>query len=83
MAIALFLVMAYVAYIYFTAEKQHKLLHRFFSVFLVVMLAQLVFGAATLYAVCHLEALPLWLTEILHRLFIGTMVLLPMKEDLQ
>ena len=33
MEIALFLVMAFVAYIYFTAEKQHTLLHRVFSVF--------------------------------------------------
>lgn len=76
MEIALFLVMAFVAYMYFTAEKQLTLLHRIFSLLLVVMLIHLVLDGATLYAVCHLEKVPAWLTEILHRLFIGTMVFL-------
>ncbi|MGM9647488.1 MAG: sensor histidine kinase [Eubacteriales bacterium] len=76
MEIALFLVMAFVACMYFTAEKQHNLLHRIFSVSLVVMLMHLVFDAATLYAVCNLGKVPMWLTDILHRLFIGTMVLM-------
>lgn len=76
MEIALFLVMAFVAYIYFTAAKQHNLLHRIFSVLLVVMLVHLVLDAATLYAVCRLDEIPLWLMGALHRLFIGTMVLL-------
>lgn len=51
MEIALFWVMAFVACMYFTAEKQHNLLHRIFSVSLVVMLMHLVFDAATWYAV--------------------------------
>ena len=76
MEIALFLVMAFVAYIYFTAEKQKNMLHRIFSVSLVVLLVHLALDAATLYAVCHLDTVPLWLTEALHRLFIGTMVLM-------
>lgn len=76
MEIALFLVMAFVAYVYFMAEKQHNLLHRIFSLSLLVMLVHLIFDAATLYAVCHLDQIPLWLTEVLHRLFIGTMVLM-------
>lgn len=76
MEIALFLVMAFVAYMYFAAEKQQTLLHRIFSVLLVVMLIHLVLDGATLYAVCNLDKLPGWITEILHRLFIGTMVFL-------
>ena len=76
MGIALFLVMAFVAYMYFTAEKQNNPLHRIFSVLLVVMLVHLALDASTLYAVCHLDKVPLWLTEVLHRFFIGTMVLL-------
>lgn len=76
MEIALFLVMAFVAYMYFTAEKQNNPLHRIFSVLLVVMLVHLALDASTLYAVCHLDKVPLWLTEVLHRFFIGTMVLL-------
>ena len=76
MEIALFLVMAFVAYMYFAAEKQHNLLHRIFSLLLVVMLLHLVLDGATLYTVCHLEEVPELLNDILHRLFIGTMVLL-------
>ena len=58
MEIALFLVMAFVAYMYFAAEKQHNLLHRIFSLLLVVMLLHLVLDGATLYTVCHLEEVP-------------------------
>lgn len=76
MEVALFLVMAFVAYLYFTAEKKHTLLHKIFSVLLVVMLVHLALDAATIYAVFHLESLPPLLTDILHRLFIGTMVFL-------
>lgn len=75
MEIALLLVLAFVAYMYFTAEKQHTLLHRVFSRLLVVMLAHLALDAATIYTVNRLETVPGWLNETLHRLFIGTMVL--------
>ncbi|MGN0527304.1 MAG: sensor histidine kinase [Acutalibacteraceae bacterium] len=74
MDIALFLIMRFVAFMYFSAEKKHNLLHKIFSVLLVVLLVHIIFDGATLYAVCNLDAIPLWLTEILHRLFIGTMV---------
>ena len=38
MEIALFLVVAFVAYMYFTAEKEHTALHKTFSVLLVAVL---------------------------------------------
>ena len=38
MEIALFLVLAFVAYVYFSAEKKHTQLHRTFSALLIVML---------------------------------------------
>lgn len=76
MDIALFLVIAFVAYMYFTAEKRHNLLHQIFSALLIVMPVHLVLDAITLYAVCNLDKVPLWLTEISHRFFIGTMVLM-------
>ena len=41
MEIALFLVLAFVAYIYFSAGRKHTLLHQTFSVLLVVMLVHL------------------------------------------
>ncbi|MGN0294375.1 MAG: sensor histidine kinase [Lachnospiraceae bacterium] len=75
MEIALFLVLAFVAYVYFSAGRKHTMLHQTFSVLLIVMLVHLVFDAATIYTVNHLDTVPLLLNNILHRFFIGTMVL--------
>ncbi|MGN1164908.1 MAG: sensor histidine kinase [Lachnospiraceae bacterium] len=75
MEIALFLVLAFVAYIYFSAEKQYTQLHRTFSMLLVVVLFHLVFDGLTVYTVNHLETVPRILNDTLHRFFIGTMLL--------
>ena len=75
MEIALFLVLAFVAYIYFSAEKRHTQLHRTFSVLLIVVLFHLVFDGITVYTVNHLDTVPRLLNDILHRIFIGTMIL--------
>ena len=75
MEIALFLVLAFVAYIYFSAERRHTLLHRAFSVLLIVVLVHLVFDSLTIYTVNHLDTIPRLLNDILHRFFVGTMVL--------
>ncbi|MDY5022630.1 MAG: hypothetical protein SPE99_09620, partial [Blautia sp.] len=75
MEIALFLVMAFVAGIYFSAERKNTLLHRTFSVLLVVAQINLIFDGVTLYTVNHLDTVPRLLNDILHRFFIGTTVL--------
>ncbi|MGN1142834.1 MAG: sensor histidine kinase [Oliverpabstia sp.] len=75
MEIALFFVLAFVAYIYFSAGWRTTLLHKVFSVLLIVMMVHLLFDAATIYTVNHLDTVPLLLNDILHRLFIGTMVI--------
>ena len=75
MEIALFLVLAFVALVYFSAGRKHTMLHKTFSVLLIVMLVHLAFDAATIYTVGHLDTVPLLLNDILHRFFIGTMVL--------
>ena len=49
MEIALFLVLALVAYMYFSAERKSSPLHRTFSVLLVTALVHLVFDALTIY----------------------------------
>ncbi len=74
MEIALILVLAFIAYIYFGAERKHTLLHRTFSVLLVALIVNLIFDAATVYTVNHLDTVPALLNAILHRLFIGSMV---------
>ena len=75
MEIALFLVLAFVAYIYFSAEKNHSQLHRTFSMLLVAVLVHLTLDGVTVYTVHHLEAVPRFLNDAVHRLFLGSMVL--------
>lgn len=76
MEIALFLVLALVAYMYFSAERKSSPLHRTFSVLLVTALVHLVFDALTIYTVNHLDTVPRFLNDTLHRFFIGTMILI-------
>ncbi|MGN0243484.1 MAG: sensor histidine kinase [Lachnospiraceae bacterium] len=74
MEIALFFVLAFVAYVYFSAGRKNTLLHKTFSALLITMLVHLVFDAATIYTVNHLETIPVALNDVLHRIFIGTLV---------
>ena len=75
MEIALVLVLGFVAYMYDSAERTRTALHRTFSALLAATLVHLVFAALTLYTVNHLDSVPKWLNDGLHRLFVGTMVL--------
>ena len=75
MEIALVLVLGFVAYMYDSAERTRTALHRTFSAPLAATLVHLVFDALTLYTVNHLDSVPKWLNDGLHRLFVGTMVL--------
>lgn len=76
MEIALFLILSFVAYVYFFAGRKGTLLHRTFSAILITMLVHLPLDAATVYTVNHLDTVPPLLNGILHRFFIGTMVLI-------
>ena len=75
MEIALFMVLAFVACVYFSAGRKNTLLHRTLSVLLVVVLAHLALDGVTVYTVHHLEAVPRFLNDAVHRLFLGSMVL--------
>ena len=75
MEIALFLVLSFVACMYFSGERNRTLLHKPFSVLLVTVLVHLIFDGATVYTVSHLDTVPRLLNEWLHRFFIGTMIL--------
>ena len=75
MEIALFMVLAFVACVYFSAGRRATPLHRTFSVLLVVVLAHLALDGVTVYTVHHLEAVPRFLNDAVHRLFLGSMVL--------
>ena len=75
MEIALFMVLAFVAFFYFSAGRKSTPLHRTFSVLLVVVLIHLVLDGVTVYTVHHLETVPRFLNDAVHRLFLGSMVL--------
>jgi signal transduction histidine kinase len=75
MEIALLLVSGFIAYVYFSAGRKYTVLHRTFSILLLTMLVNLVFDTVTLYTVNHLDTVPRFWNDILHRFFIGSMVL--------
>ena len=76
MEIALLLILGFLAYIYFSAGRKYTSLHKTFSILMITMLIHLVFDTATIYTVNHLDTVPRLLNDILHRFFIGTMVLI-------
>lgn len=75
MEIALILVLAFVAFVYFSAVRKNTPLHRTFSVLLIVVLVHLVLDGVTVYTVHHLDTVPRFLNDAVHRLFLGSMVL--------
>ena len=54
MEIALILILAFVAGIYFSARRRQTALHKTFSALLIVVIVHLMFDAATIYTVNHL-----------------------------
>lgn len=74
MEIALILVLVFVAFVYFSAGRRNTPLHKTFSTLLVVTPLHLALDTITVYTVNHMETVPPFLNEVLHRLFIGTMV---------
>ncbi len=75
MEIALLMIMSFVAFVYFSAEKKNHKLHKTFSILLLVVIIHLIFDGITIYTVNHLDTVPVLLNNIFHRIFIGTMVL--------
>lgn len=73
MEIALILILLFVAYTYFSAERKHSGLHRTFSVLLIVVIIHLCFDGITIYTVNHLDTVSRLLNDICHRIFVGTM----------
>lgn len=76
MEMACFLVVAFMAIMYFSAKREKNKLHNVFSCFLIVSMLHLILDATTIYTVNHLDNIPRWANDIFHRLFIGSMLLL-------
>ncbi len=73
MEIACFLVLAFMAIMYFSAKREKTRLHKTFSILMIFSMIHLVLDGITIYTVNHLDSIPLWLNGVVHRLFIGTM----------
>lgn len=73
MEIACFLVLGFMAIMYFSAEREKTRIHRVFSVLLILSMIHLLLDGVTIYTVNHLETVPEWFNNLVHRLFIGTM----------
>ena len=73
MEIAIIIILGFIAYMYYSAERKHTKLHRTFSVLLLVVIVHLVFDAVTIYTVNHLEQVPIAVNDAFHRVFVGTM----------
>lgn len=74
MEIALFLVLAFISVVYFSAGKRNTKLHRDFSMLLIIAQVHLIFDGITVYTVNRLETVPILLNDILHRVFIMTLL---------
>lgn len=51
MEIALIIILGFIAYMYYSAERKHTKLHRTFSVLRWIVIVHLVFDAVTIYTV--------------------------------
>ena len=75
MEIALILVLCFVSFVYFSAERKRTSLHRTFALILIIAPIHLILDADTVYTVNHLDTVPRFLNDLIHRFFIGSMVL--------
>jgi len=74
MEVTCFLVVAFMSIIYFSARREKTRIHKVFSIFLIMTMLHLVFDGITIYTVNHLETVPRLVNDLLHRLFIATML---------
>lgn len=74
MEIALFLVISFLAGMYFSAERKKTELHMVFGILLVAVMVNLVFDGITVYTVNRLDEVPLVLNNMVHRVFISSLV---------
>ena len=76
MEMSCFFVILMMSILYFSAKRKSTQIHKIFSMILLLSMVHLIFDAATVYTVNHLNEIPGWINGVAHRLFIGTMVIL-------
>lgn len=75
MEIALFLVLAMVAAFYYSTPRIHTPLHETFSILLAAVLFHLALDGISVFTVSNLDIVPVYLNDTIHRLFIGTLII--------
>lgn len=75
MEMSCFMVIAFMAVMYFSAKREKNSIHKIFSSLMIVSMINLIFDGITIYTVNHMEIVEAWVNDIAHRLFIGTMVI--------
>ena len=75
MEIACFLVIVFMACIYFSAKREQTKMQKVFSVLLIVSMIHLFFDGVKICIVNMLHEIPLWVNDFAHRVFIATMLL--------
>ena len=74
MEIACVLILIFIAAIYFNAEREKTAIHKTFSTILIVLIIHMVLDGVTVYTVNHLDTIPKWINDTLHRFFVATML---------
>lgn len=74
MEVACFLVIAFMAIMYFSSRRDKTRIHKTFAAVMIITMLHLVFDGLTIYTVNNLETVPGWFNEVSHRLFYGTMI---------
>ena len=75
MEIACFLVIVFMACIYFSAKRERTKMHKVFSLFLIVSMIHLFFDGVTICTVNMLHEIPMWINDFAHRVFIASMLI--------
>ncbi len=75
MEMACFMVLAFMAVMYFSARREKNKKHRIFSAMLIASMVNLLFDAVTIHTVNNRDTVAPWINDLAHKLFIGTMVL--------
>ncbi len=76
MEIACFMVLAFMAVLYFVAKREKTKIHNIFSSLLVISMIHLVFDSVSIQTVNNLENVPVLVNDIIHKIFIGTMIII-------
>ncbi|MDD6811159.1 MAG: ATP-binding protein [Lachnospiraceae bacterium] len=76
MEVACLLVLLFIAATYFSAKRIKTPIHTTFSALLIVGIINLILDAITVYTVNHLETVPGWANEIVHRFFLASLGLI-------